>query len=210
MAARRRTSDDSSAQSLSHVVIAAGTPSEWLTFGVSEWAARIDDVLHGAAVGGARYITLRPYGGDELDPSDRDALFATIEEAVPIEIVGNGVLQRGVWSANSHITFIIDPTASGQDRFAAVVDDLRRRGCAPDDIDDERLGNAMLSPATVEPDLVVVLGPPNELPASLVWELAYSELVFLDFKWDDLSRTHLEVAVDDFHRRHRRFGGLDS
>ena len=209
MAGRRRTSDESP-QSLSHVVIAAGTPSEWLTFGVSEWAARIDDVVHGAAIGGARYITLRPYGGDELSLVEREGLFSTIEEAVPIELVGAGELQRGVWVTNTHMTFIIDPTADGRRRFAAVVDDMRRRGVRADDIDDTLLDREMLAPANVEPDLVVVLGQPNELPPSLVWELAYSELVFLDFKWDDLSRTHLEIAVDDFHRRHRRFGGLDS
>jgi undecaprenyl diphosphate synthase len=43
-----------------------------------------------------------------------------------------------------------------------------------------------------------------------VWELAYSELVFLDIKWADLQSLHLEMAIDDFNRRHRRFGGLDS
>ena len=64
--------------------------------------------------------------------------------------------------------------------------------------------------ADVEPDLVVVFGPPDQLPTSLIWELGYSELVFLDLKWDDLSASHLELAVDDFDRRHRRFGGLDS
>ena len=67
-----------------------------------------------------------------------------------------------------------------------------------------------MSPADVEPDLVVVFGPPDQLPTSLIWELGYSELVFLDLKWDDLSASHLELAVDDFDRRHRRFGGLDS
>lgn len=210
MAGRRRISEDSANQSLSHVVIAAGTPSEWLNFGAADWASRIDDVVHGAAVGGARFITLCPYGGDDLAQAERDSLFATIEEAVPIEISGEGHLQRAAWNANSHMTLIIDPNADGRVRFAAVVEQMRRRGVSPDEIDDERLGRELLSPATVEPDLVVVLGQPNELPPSLVWELAYSELVFLDFKWDDLSRTHLEIAVDDFHRRHRRFGGLDS
>lgn len=205
----RRRSDDSS-QSLSHVVVAAGTPSEWLTFGVSEWTSRIDDVVHGAAVGGARFITLRPYGGDELSDMERDTLFATIEEAVPIELVGSGELTRGVWQANTNTTFIIDPNADGRRRFAAVVEEMRMRGVNADDIDDVLLDRELLAPATVEPDLVVVLGQPIELPTSLVWELAYSELVFLDFKWDDLSRSHLEIAVDDFHRRHRRFGGLDS
>jgi undecaprenyl diphosphate synthase len=44
----------------------------------------------------------------------------------------------------------------------------------------------------------------------MVWELAYSELVFIDIAWSDLNASHLELAIDDFNRRHRRFGGLDS
>ena len=61
-----------------------------------------------------------------------------------------------------------------------------------------------------EPDLALILGRPDTLPTSLVWELAYSELVFLDIDWSALQAGHLEMAIDDFNRRHRRFGGLDS
>jgi undecaprenyl diphosphate synthase len=68
----------------------------------------------------------------------------------------------------------------------------------------------LLQPAEQEVDLVVVMGPPHRMPESMVWELAYSELVFLDIAWSDLNSSHLELAIDDFNRRHRRFGGLDS
>jgi undecaprenyl diphosphate synthase len=44
----------------------------------------------------------------------------------------------------------------------------------------------------------------------MVWELAYSELVFIDLSWWEFDASHLELAIDDFNRRHRRFGGLDS
>ena len=43
-----------------------------------------------------------------------------------------------------------------------------------------RITEALYGPADAEPDLILVLGPPNRLPPSLVWELAYGELVFLD------------------------------
>jgi undecaprenyl diphosphate synthase len=48
------------------------------------------------------------------------------------------------------------------------------------------------------------------MPASLVWELAYAELVFFDADWRALDAEHLEMAIDDFTRRDRRFGGVDS
>jgi undecaprenyl diphosphate synthase len=42
-----------------------------------------------------------------------------------------------------------------------------------------------------------------------VWELAYSELVYIDVSWRDLAAVHLAEAIGAFQGRHRRFGGLD-
>jgi undecaprenyl diphosphate synthase len=67
----------------------------------------------------------------------------------------------------------------------------------------------MKAPAETDPDLVVVLGAAHCLPRSLVWELAYSELVFLEVAWSQLSAAHLVEAIDSFAHRHRRFGGID-
>ena len=43
-----------------------------------------------------------------------------------------------------------------------------------------------------------------------MWELAYGELVFVDVAFADLAGAHLAAAIEDFQRRQRRFGGLDS
>jgi undecaprenyl diphosphate synthase len=53
------------------------------------------------------------------------------------------------------------------------------------------------------------VGPDSDLPSTLVWELAYCELVYLDVPWADLHTEALEMAVAEFAGRHRRFGGLD-
>ena len=50
---------------------------------------------------------------------------------------------------------------------------------------------ALYEPADSEPDLVVVLGPSTQLPPSLVWELAYAELVFIPVGWRELCGRHL-------------------
>ena len=65
-----------------------------------------------------------------------------------------------------------------------------------------------MAPAPIEPDLTIVLGPITRLPPSLVWELAYSEIVFIDTVWNDLAAAHVERAADEFSRRHRRFGNV--
>jgi undecaprenyl diphosphate synthase len=42
-----------------------------------------------------------------------------------------------------------------------------------------------------------------------VWELAYSELVFIPTEWSQFVAGHLEAAIDSYAHRNRRFGGVD-
>ena len=44
----------------------------------------------------------------------------------------------------------------------------------------------------------------------LLWEIAYSELVFTEVLWPDFRRGDLYEAIDEFQRRERRFGGLNA
>jgi undecaprenyl diphosphate synthase len=78
------------------------------------------------------------------------------------------------------------------------------------EIDEDKLAATLLAPASGEPDLVLVLGSPTQVPESLMWELAYSELVFLNVPWLKCDVEHIQMAIDDFQRRDRRFGGVDS
>jgi undecaprenyl diphosphate synthase len=58
--------------------------------------------------------------------------------------------------------------------------------------------------------LVVICGRSDRLPPSLVWELAYAELVFADADWERFGAQDLVAAVSQFGQRRRRFGGLDA
>jgi undecaprenyl diphosphate synthase len=100
---------------------------------------------------------------------------------------------------------IVDPCGDGRQRFA----DAMGRLDPGDEVNEASVAAVLYEPADSEPDLVVVLGPPTQLPPSLVWELAYAELVFRPVPWSDLGAADLEHAVADFAGRRRRFGGLD-
>src|SRR5260370_42271969 len=58
-----------------------------------------------------------------------------------------------------------------------------------------------------DPDLVVRTSGEYRISNFLIWELAYSELVFTDVLWPDFRREHLVEAVRELQRRERRFGG---
>ena len=60
------------------------------------------------------------------------------------------------------------------------------------------------------PDPELVIRPSGELRTSnfLPWQSAYSEYVFMDVLWPDFTGEHLDQAIEEFHRRNRRFGGV--
>ncbi|MFM9112741.1 MAG: undecaprenyl diphosphate synthase family protein, partial [Actinomycetota bacterium] len=99
----------------------------------------------------------------------------------------------------------VDTCADGRERIVNAVNSLPNS-----DFDEEELKNAILNPALDDPDLVIIFGDPTRLPPSLVWEHGYSELVFLNVPWSEFNAEHVEMAVDDFERRERRFGGIAS
>ena len=57
-------------------------------------------------------------------------------------------------------------------------------------------------------DLVIRTGGEKRLSDFLLWESAYAELFFTERMWPDFGGTDLEAAMEEFHRRQRRFGGL--
>ena len=195
---------------LGHVVVAGGTPAEWLEMSLGKWDERLRAVARAAAAEGAHWVTVVPHHGPDFSEDDLRAyarLMTSVNKVTEISVPHGS---RFVWERDESLHVIVDPVASGHNRFAATVEGLRSAGVDPESLDEEMLSQAVLAPATEEPDLVVVLGPADRIPESMVWELAYSELVFIDLEWDKFESSHLELAIDDFNRRHRRFGGLDS
>ncbi len=59
-----------------------------------------------------------------------------------------------------------------------------------------------------DPDLIVRTAGEQRLSDFLLWEAAYAELYFTDVYWPDFRREDLAVALSEFGRRERRFGGI--
>ena len=72
----------------------------------------------------------------------------------------------------------------------------------------EELFSSYLYSAGV-PDPELIIRPSGELRTSnfLPWQSAYSEYVFMDVLWPDFGPQDLDKAIDEYHRRNRRFGG---
>ena len=59
-------------------------------------------------------------------------------------------------------------------------------------------------------DLLIRTGGEQRLSDFLLWECAYAELLFTDRMWPDFGPADLERALDEFHRRERRFGRVSA
>jgi undecaprenyl diphosphate synthase len=56
------------------------------------------------------------------------------------------------------------------------------------------------------PDLLIRTGGEKRLSNFLLWDLAYTELMFLDKMWPDFNKTTLEKCIRDFNKRVRNYG----
>jgi hypothetical protein len=159
---------------------------EWAAMPDAEWSRRVVELGALCAELGVPWLTLRAYerGADGADGA-RSELVQWRHSVEGCEVV-------------------VDPSGDGRQRFADAMQHLD----LADEINEASVAAALYEPADCEPDLVVVLGSSTQLPPSLVWELAYAELVFVDVAWSDLAVADLAAAVADFSSRRRRFGGL--
>ena len=78
----------------------------------------------------------------------------------------------------------------------------------PEDLDEARFTSYLSTAATPPPDLIVRPSGEQRLSNFLLWEAAYSELIFQDVLWPDYGPEHLKAAIDAFRTRERRYGAV--
>jgi undecaprenyl diphosphate synthase len=72
----------------------------------------------------------------------------------------------------------------------------------------DKLAAYLDAPDLPDPDLIIRTSGEQRLSNFLLWQAAYSELVFVPTYWPDFDRAALEEAIGEYQRRERRFGGL--
>ncbi|MDP2213118.1 polyprenyl diphosphate synthase [Phenylobacterium sp.] len=78
----------------------------------------------------------------------------------------------------------------------------------PEDLDEARFTSYLSTAAAPAPDLIVRPSGEQRLSNFLLWEAAYSELVFQDVLWPDYGPEHLKAAIAAFRTRDRRYGAV--
>jgi undecaprenyl diphosphate synthase len=133
------------------------------------------------------------------------------EEGVRMRFIGRrdgvdrGLVERMEWAettthANRRITLFVAFNYGGR---AEIVDAARTFQGATE----EEFRRHLYAPEMHDPDLIIRTSGEQRLSNYLLWQAAYSELVFRDELWPDFTRVAFEAALAEFEARRRRFGG---
>ena len=95
----------------------------------------------------------------------------------------------------------------GRAELVEAARKLVEGGVAPDDVDEDALAAHLYAPEMPDPDVIVRTSGERRISNFLLWQLAYSELVFVDTLWPDFGADALRGAVEEYARRRRRYGG---
>ena len=86
--------------------------------------------------------------------------------------------------------------------------DVKDGKVKPEDISEEMFAGYLDTKGLPDPDLLIRTSGEERLSNFMLWQLAYTEFYFTDVPWPDFHKKELELAVEAYNKRDRRFGGL--
>jgi undecaprenyl diphosphate synthase len=136
----------------------------------------------------------------ELDEEGVRMRFIGRREGVSAQLVEQMDWAQELTASNERITLFVAFNYGGR---AEILDAARRfQGST-----EEEFRKCLYAPEMHDPDLIIRTSGERRLSNYLLWQSAYSELIFRDELWPDFSREAFEESLAEFSERRRRFGG---
>jgi undecaprenyl diphosphate synthase len=107
---------------------------------------------------------------------------------------------------NDRGTLLLCLDYGGQQEVVDATKRIMADGYKPDDITPELISSYLYAPDIPAPDLIIRTSGEQRLSNFMLWESAYSELIFSKVYWPDFSEQHLARAMAEYAKRRRRFG----
>ena len=111
-------------------------------------------------------------------------------------------------AGNTAITVNIALNYGGRGEIIQGVRRLLEEGVSPEEVTEELLSQRLYTSGMPDPDLIIRPSGEYRLSNFLLWQSAYSELLFMNVLWPDFTPEHLNYALHQYARRSRRFGGI--
>jgi undecaprenyl diphosphate synthase len=166
------------------------------SFSTENWSRPVEEVRGLMEMFGRRISSETP----ELHSEGVRMRFIGRREGIEPDLLERMSWAETLTSANTRITLFVAFNYGGR---AEILDAARRFEGG----DEEEFRKHLYAPDMHDPDLIIRTSGERRLSNYLLWQSAYSELVFRDELWPDFSREALQQSLDEFLERRRRFGG---
>lgn len=115
-------------------------------------------------------------------------------------------------ASNTDLNLILALSYGGREEITNAMQRIAKKVQAqeltPEEISSDIVAAHLDTAAFPDPDLLIRTSGELRLSNFLLWQLSYAEIVTTKKFWPDFKRADLQAAIDEYARRHRRFGGL--
>lgn len=108
---------------------------------------------------------------------------------------------------NTGGTFALCFNYGGQQEIVDAVKKIVDSGCDSQEVDTKLIENNLYAPDVPPVDVIVRTGGEKRISNFMLWRSAYSEFIFLDKFWPDMTKDDLQYILKEYKQRQRRFGG---
>lgn len=133
---------------------------------------------------------------DRLPDSNRKALIKTMEKT----------------AENDRLVLSVALSYGSREEIVRATRKLMKEAVegkiSPEEIDPDMFASYLDTVGTPDPDLLIRTSGEFRISNFLLWQISYAEIYITDVFWPDFRKEHLEEAIADYQRRHRRYGGL--
>jgi undecaprenyl diphosphate synthase len=181
---------------------------EWMTvyaFSTENWKRPPDEVRY---LMGFNEGILKRHRDDMNARGVRMRFVGRRDWRVPRRVLRNMDEAIELTKSNRRMTFTIAFNYGGRAELVDAVQAMMKDGVKPEKVNEKMIRRYLYDPEMPDPDLMVRTSGEYRISNYLLWELAYSELVFTETLWPDFRRENLFDAVRIFQERERRFGGI--
>ena len=199
---------------------------------------RVKDVVKGSIELGIQYLTLfgfssenwsRPEGEVRFLMSQlrfflRNEINALNENGVRLRVIGdrlsldNDIVNlieqaQEITKNNNVLNLVVALSYGSRQEIAAAARSIAKRVLSgqldPNSIDELTFAGYLETTEIPDPDLVIRTSGEQRISNFLLWQSAYTELLFTETKWPDFSVEDLEEAIKEYSRRERRYGSTN-
>lgn len=203
--------------------------------GHKEGAKTLEKIVRYSKKVGIKYITVYAFSTENWKRSEEEvgALMLLLKtylddyskradsENIKVKVLGDiSALSEGLQKSikkceertkdNDGILFCIGINYGGRDEIVHAVKniagDVKNNKLDVDDISEKLIDDYLYTAGIPDPDLVIRTSGELRTSNFLPWQIVYSEFLFLDKYWPDFSEEDIDLAIEEYQRRNRKFG----